>query len=113
MPRDRDYLLDVLQAAKLALDYVRGRTRDEFLRDVQFQDAVIRRLEIIGEAVRRISQEARASHPDLPWHEMVSMRNLLIHNYDDVDFEIVWDTVQRDLPKLVSAIERILPAEEK
>jgi uncharacterized protein with HEPN domain len=113
MPGDRDYLLDVLQAARLALDYVRGRTREEFLQDAQFQDAVIRRLEIIGEAVRRVSHEARTAHPTLPWHDMVSMRNVLIHDYDDVDFDIVWDTVQNDLPKLVSALEKILPPEEK
>ena len=113
MPNDKDRLLDVLQAARRALGYVRGKTRRDFIEDPLLQDGVIRRLEIIGEAVRRISDEARAELPELPWRDMTSMRNLLIHEYNDVDLGMVWDTVQNDLPKLVSALENILPPEEK
>lgn len=108
MQRDREYLLDILEAAKLAIDYIGDKTREEFFEDFQCQDAVIRRLEIIGEAARRISEETRASYPDLPWSDMVGMRNIMIHEYDDVDMVIVWETVHNDLPPLIDALEKIL-----
>lgn len=108
MQRDKEYLLDILEAAKLAIDYIGNKTRDEFFGDLQCQDAVIRRLEIIGEAARRISEETRAAYPDLPWSDMVSMRNIMIHEYDDIDLAIVWETVNNDLPPLIDALEKIL-----
>ncbi|MDD5473206.1 MAG: DUF86 domain-containing protein [Candidatus Methanoperedens sp.] len=108
MQRDREYLLDILEAAKLALEYIGDKTRGEFFGDLQCQDAIIRRLEIIGEAARRISEETRAAHPDLPWSDMVSMRNIMIHEYDDIDLAIVWETVRNDLQPLIDALEKIL-----
>ncbi len=108
MQRDREYLLDILEAAKLAIDYIGDKSREEFFDDLQCQDAVIRRLEIIGEAARRISEEARAAYPDLPWNDMVGMRNVMIHEYDDVDLVIVWETVHNDLPPLIDALDKIL-----
>ena len=107
MSRDKEYVIDILEAAKLALSYVSGKTKDEFLKDTQCQDAVIRRLEIIGEAARRISDETRATYPKLPWKAMVGMRNVMIHEYDGVDLNIVWETLQKDLPDLVKSIEKI------
>jgi uncharacterized protein with HEPN domain len=112
MNRDHVYLLDILEAAKLALSYVKGMTREAFLADTQCQDSVVRRIEIIGEASRRISGQMKALHPSVPWKEMISMRNLMIHDYDDVDMEIVWDTVQQDLPSLVALIEPLAPPQE-
>ncbi len=108
MQRDKEYLLDILEAAKLAVAYVNNKTKEEFFNDLQCQDAVIRRLEIIGEASKRISEETRAAYPDLPWSDMVGMRNVIIHEYDDVDLVIVWETVQNDLPQLIDALESIL-----
>ena len=67
-----------------------------------------RRLEIIGEAARRISKETQAAYSDLPWSDMVGMRNIMIHEYDDVDLVIVWETVNNDLPPLIDALEKIL-----
>jgi uncharacterized protein with HEPN domain len=109
MSRDEVYLLDILEAARLALEYVRGKAREEFLADVQLQDAVIRRLAIIGEAARRVSDETRAAIPSLPWHQMVGMRNIIVHEYDDVDLDVVWDAVTRDLPPLVADLGERLP----
>ncbi len=83
MSHDREYLLDVLEAARLAITYVSGKTREEFLTDRQCQDAVIRRLDVVGEAARRISQEIRAALPHIPWNAIISMRNVMIHEYDD------------------------------
>lgn len=112
MSRDAVYLLDILKAAKLALNYLKGKTKEDFFRDIQCQDAVIRRLEIIGEAAGRVSSTTTAKFPDLPWKKMVSMRNIMIHEYDDVDLAIVWDTVQNDLPRLIASLEPVIPPEE-
>jgi len=113
MSRDPQYLLDVLTAAKLALTYVAGKTQEEFLGDTQCQDAVIRRLEIIGEAARRLSRQTRTTLPELAWNAMIGMRNAMIHEYDDVDLSIVWDTVQSDLPVLIRVIEPLVPPKEE
>ncbi len=88
MERDRTYLLDIFEAAKLAISYVGNKMEQEFLADIQCQDSVIRRFEIIGEAARRVSEATRIEHPELPWSEMIGMRNILIHEYDDVDLAI-------------------------
>lgn len=111
MERDRVYFLDILEAARLALSYMQGVSKESFLGDTQIQDAVIRRLEIIGEASRRISPQTKNTNPGIPWNEMIGMRNMMIHDYDDVDLEIVWDTIQRDLPRLIESLEPLVPPE--
>lgn len=108
MQRDNAYLIDILEAAKLAVEYVGNKNKMEFLKDVQCQDAVIRRFAIIGEAARRISDKMKATYPKVPWNEMIGMRNVMVHEYDDVDMVIVWDTVKKDIPALISAIEKVL-----
>ena len=110
MSREQAYLFDILDAARLALSYVANKTRDESLTDTQCQDAVIRRIEINGEAARRVPDYAQKTLPQLPWGAMIGMRNVMIHDYDTVDLTIVWDTVQRDLPVLVTEIEKLLPS---
>lgn len=109
MARDDEYLLDILQAARLAMSYVAGGSESAFFADTQCQDAVIRRLEVIGEAAGRVSQEKRDSLPELPWSAMIGMRNIMIHRYDDVDMKIVWDSVQGALPPLVAALAKVVP----
>jgi len=94
MLRDVAYLVDILEAAQLALSYTDANTEEEFYNNQQCQDAVVRRLEIIGEAARRVSIEVRSAYPDLPWEEMIGLRNLLIHEYDDIDLSVVWQTVR-------------------
>src|SRR3989304_3904896 len=106
MPNDKACILDILESAKTALGYIAGKTREDFLKDTQCQDAVIRRIEIIGEAARRVSNNGKATLP-LPWSEIIGMRNLMIHEYDDVDLVIVWDTVKNDLPPLIASLEKI------
>ena len=108
MQRDNEYLTDILEACKLVIFYTSRLSKDEFLNDVKCQDAVIRRFEIIGEAARRISDEVKSNHLNIPWFEMTGMRNIMIHEYDDVDMVIVWETVQRDIPSLISVIEKII-----
>jgi len=104
MPRDEPLLADILDSARLAIAYVRDVDWAHFESDVQLQDAVIRRLEIIGEAARRISDEFQSRWPNLPWRDMIGMRNVMIHGYDTVDLAIVWHTVQHDLPELARAV---------
>lgn len=113
MQRDPQFLLDMLQSAKLAISYAAERSREDFLTDIQFQDSVIRRLLIIGEAARRVSDQTRRATPEVPWTDINGMRNRLVHKYDDIDLDIVWDTVQKSLPMLVSELEKILPLEEQ
>jgi uncharacterized protein with HEPN domain len=112
MSRDSAYLLDIFKAAKLALSYLEGKTKEEFFKDTKCQDAVIRRLEIIGEAAGRVSAATTTKFPNLPWKKMVGMRNIMIHEYEDVDLGIVWDTVQNDLPPLITLLEPLIPKEE-
>ena len=111
MSRDDTYLVDILELAKIALDYVFDKSWDEFYEDTQCQDAVVRRIEIIGEAARRVSEETRNKYPQIPWREMTSMRNLVIHEYDVVDINQVWDTVQNKLPPLIEELTKIAPPE--
>lgn len=108
MSRDREYLQDILEAARLAAEYVADKSEAEFLADVQCQDAVVRRLEVIGEAARRISDETRGVLPDVPWAEMIGMRNIMIHRYDDIDFKVVWASVRDALPPVASEIDGFL-----
>lgn len=110
MQRDQASLLDMLDAARLAVQYIAGKSYADFVSDLQCQDAVIRRIELIGEAARRVSAETQDLHPQLPWREMVSMRNLMIHQYDEIDLSVVWDTVNRDLPGLIESLREILHA---
>ncbi len=83
----------------------RGRERSDLDHDRQFNLALVRLLEIVGEAANRVPDEERIRIPDIPWTQIVSLRNRLIHGYDEVDFDILWQIVTRDLPHLVEALE--------
>jgi uncharacterized protein with HEPN domain len=111
MQRDPESLVDILQASRIALSFVSGKTKDDFVRDIQCHYAVVRAIEIIGEAANRVSDKFKDAHSQLPWRDMVTMRNRMIHVYDDVDLDVVWDTVHRDLPELIRLIEPLAPAE--
>lgn len=111
MRRDETYLLDILIAARRAMSYMEGITREKFQRNEMLQDAVTRPLEIIGEAAGRVSDDYKEAHPEIPWHKMIGMRNRLIHEYFRVNYGAVWDTVQEDLPGLIQLLESIVPPE--
>lgn len=112
MSRDRDYAADILLAARLALSYVEGVTHGAFLDDTMRQDAVVRELLIIGEAAKRLSDEFKASHPNIPWRQMAGMRDVLVHAYDHVDLDEVWRVVTADLAELLAAVEPLVTAED-
>ncbi|MEM9164473.1 MAG: DUF86 domain-containing protein [Cyanobacteria bacterium P01_F01_bin.4] len=109
--RDYQSLMDIVDSAQIAISYVDGLTEDEFWNDMQCQDSVIRRIEIVGEAATRLSQDLRSELPHIPWRRIVGMRNVMIHQYDDVSLDIVWDTTQTFLPFLIQEIATFLKAQ--
>ncbi len=110
--RVEDYLEHIAQAIERATGYVQRFDSVEALqKDQQVQDAVIRNIEIIGEAASRIQKQAPefvTAHPELPWIEMRGMRNKMIHNYFDVSLTVVWNTIKDNLPRLKQQIDSLL-----
>lgn len=112
LPRERNYLLDMLKAAKLAQEFVADVDWDTFQLDLMRQAAVTRQLEIIGEAARRISEESQAEISEIPWHQIIGMRNRIIHEYDRINLITLWDTIQLALPELIKTLESIVASEK-
>ena len=106
---DRDTLGHVLYAAARIATYCAGMTLEEFTRDERTQDAVIRNIEVIGEAVSRVSEEIRSEHQEIAWGQAIATRNRLIHGYFSVSVPIVWETATRDIPRLSEQIQKIIP----
>ena len=107
MKDDRIYLQHIRDAIGRILSYTAGG-RDAFLANPQAQDAVIRNLEIIGEAVKHLSNDLRQQHPDIPWKRIAGMRDEMIHEYFGVDLTIVWNVVEQHVPALRQTAERLL-----
>ncbi len=105
---DRIRLLHIRDHATEALTLVQGRSREDLQEDRVRALAVVRLLEIVGEAAAGVSPQTRAFRPDVPWGEMVGLRNRLIHGYDAVDLDIVWQIVSKDLPVLIQRTEQLL-----
>ncbi len=98
MSRDEGNLLDILKAARLAIEFKGQTDKAEFLADLKTQSAVLHQLFIIGEAVKRLSPEFRGAHPEVPWKLIAGTRDKLIHFYEGVDLDEVWKMVTADLP---------------
>lgn len=107
MKENRIYLQHIRDAINKIFEYTK-EGREIFLKDSKAQDAVIRNLEIIGEAVKNVSQSLRAKYPDIPWKQIAGMRDEMIHEYFGVDLEIVWNVVVKDLPTLKEKIDQLL-----
>ena len=113
--RKRDSRLTLRQMrdhAREALDMTRNRVRADLDSDRMLNLALVRLLEILGEAANRVPPEERATYPGIPWPQLNGLRNRLIHEYDNVDFDILWQIVNQDLPPLVQELERIVPEEQ-
>ncbi len=108
MSKDNAYLADILNSARAIRRFIEGVGKDEFIANEEKHEAVNRKFEIIGEAARRLSPEARKLFPQIPWELASAMRNLLIHDYDEVNLNVVWDTAQNDLPGLIAQVEAYL-----
>jgi uncharacterized protein with HEPN domain len=92
---------------KRAEDYIRNMTFESFSVDLKTSDAVIRCLEVIGEATKQIPEDVRATYPSIPWRAMAGMRDKIIHSYFTVDFEAVWLVIKEDIPKLKPQLEHV------
>jgi uncharacterized protein with HEPN domain len=99
----------MLQAATEASDFFRNVSLEQFLSDRGLQLIIERELEIVGEAARRVSEAFRTANPQIPWRA-ISQRNVLAHEYGDIDPELVWKVMALDVPRLVSALEALLPS---
>jgi uncharacterized protein with HEPN domain len=109
MPRDsRVYLDDILESIGAIRDYTAGLSRDTFGQDRRTVDAVLRNLEVIGEAVKQLPAEVRSAEPEIEWQKIAGFRDVLIHAYFGVDLDIVWDVVSNKLPRLEEQIRELL-----
>ncbi len=106
--KDEDLVGDIVEAINRINTYTAGLSYDEFFLDSKSQDAVIRNLEILGEAVKLLSNNFRENYPDLPWKEISGTRDKLIHDYFGVNIDIVWDIVKNELPSVYRKIQDII-----
>jgi uncharacterized protein with HEPN domain len=111
MERDLALLLDMSLAAGDAITFTQGLDEVVFLKSRLHQNAVIRSLEVIGEAASRVSQAFREGHPQIPWREITGMRHRLIHGYGEVRLDVVWAVVRDDLPNLIAALRPLIPSD--
>lgn len=107
--RDPAHLWDMLDAAYSVVRFAGNKTFEEYLKDQLLQAAVERKIEIIGEAARKVSDEFKESHPEIPWRRIIGQRNVLVHEYGDVDHRFIWNVVQVGIPDLIRMLEPLIP----
>lgn len=110
--RDQLHLAHILEAGDAILDYT-GGGHDAFVGSRMVRDAVVRNLEVIGEAAKRLSEAVRAANPEVPWRRIAGLRDIIIHQYDSVDYEELWRVVEDELPPFLEAVRRILRQRER
>jgi uncharacterized protein with HEPN domain len=106
MPKDQQSILDIIDSINLIFEYTQDIDWDEI--DTKDQDAVIRRLTIIGEATKRLSPDFRAYHPEIPWKKMAGLRDIIVHEYDDIRLDIIQDIVEIELPQILPILQPLL-----
>ncbi len=112
MRDDRERLLDILEAIE-RIDKHASKGRDAFFADDLLQTWIVYHLQIIGEAARALTQEFKGAHPDIPWKQIIGMRNVLVHAYFGIDEIALWEVVERDLPNLERAVSTVLRSLDK
>jgi uncharacterized protein with HEPN domain len=110
---DRDFLSDITEAIRRIRAYTAGMAYESFVADTKTQDAVIRNLEILGEATKNLSEQLQSDNPSIPWKSMTGTRARLIHHYFGVNLDIVWQIVTLELPQVASQIQAIIMAEDE
>jgi uncharacterized protein with HEPN domain len=103
----------MLDAAKEAISFVDNKTRDDLENNRMLALSIVKSIEIVGEAASKVTKGSREEHPEIPWTDIVAMRNRLIHAYFDIDLDRVWDTVTDDLPSLTALLEDVVRSEEQ
>jgi uncharacterized protein with HEPN domain len=111
MPIDRDpaTLVDASNACQLVEEFLKGRTRSDLDSDLLLQSAVLHQLLVLGEAVRRLSESFRECHPEIPWSGFIGLRNVIIHQYDMVDLNKIWEIATVEVPLLYRQVHALLP----
>lgn len=107
---DDAFLWDMLDAARSILQFTEGLELADYSADLLVRRATERSLQILGEAARRISEELKGAHPEIPWRAIVGQRNVIVHDYVDLSSERLWEVIENDLPSLVAHLEQLLPA---
>ena len=113
MRGDEARLLDIVLACREAMAYVEGVSAVEFRADRKLQRALSMVLEIIGEAARAVSEPCKAAHPEVPWRDMVGLRNRIVHEYFRLDLGVLWEIVTRDVPRLLATVHPLAPPEQE
>ncbi len=109
MERDLASVLDALIFSRKIMKFTEGMSKEEFNLDFKTQDAVMYNVSVLGEAIRRISPEFSALHPEIPYAKIIGMRNKLVHDYDGINLDLIWDVVQINIPELITIFEAIIP----
>ena len=112
MWRDDACLLDMFTAAGKVLAFTSDATWEKFQDDDVLQSAVMRQIQIIGEAARKVSKQTRDAHPEVPWTQIVGMRHRLVHEYFRIRLDRVWEVVQQDIPPFISMLKPLIPPED-
>ena len=112
MQHDPAHLVDILQAAQRIQLFTQGMDKTAFEASLKDQSAVLWQIALLGEATRRLSQEFRATYPEIPWQAMAGMRSKVIHAYDRIDLVEVWKVVQNDIPELIAQIAPLVPPDD-
>lgn len=105
--RDIDYLADIVEAMERIVLYMESISYEQFMNDTKTQDAVLRNLEVIGEAVKGLSTRLRKTYPHIPWKQMAGMRDKIIHHYFGINYDIVWKVAKEDISRLLPEIQGI------
>ncbi len=109
----RDYLHDILESVDEVESFVEGMSSEAFMKDRKTKNAVMRSIEVIGEASRHVPVALREKYPEVPWKEIIGMRDKLIHGYSGIDYETVWKAAKEDVPSLKKLIQKMLREIEK
>ncbi len=112
MSRDRESLIDIINSIKRILRYANGINRFELETNDEKLSAILYQVTIIGEATKRLSESLRQNHSEIPWREMAGMRDIIVHKYDQLDLDVIWDVVNNKIPELLDLIEACLADRE-
>jgi len=107
--RDAGYLWDMLEAARNALEFTTGATYHQYLQDKKIRLAVERAVEIIGEAATKVSKKFRDAHPEIAWQMIINQRHVIVHEYGELEDELIWKVATVSAPELISKLEKLIP----
>jgi uncharacterized protein with HEPN domain len=107
MSRDQEAIIDIIESIKLILHYVEGVNQESLAANYEKQDAILRRITIIGEATKRLSPEFRQKHSDIPWKKIAGMRDVITHDYDEIDLTEIWTVITENIPELLKYLENL------